>query len=90
MTILAAFSASGHARAPLYLAAQIARTTGDNVLAAAVIERPWPPRGDPVEKEYLDYVGRQAAHALDSAAACCPPPSSSRRWSTNRPRCQRV
>jgi len=72
VTILAAFSASGHARAPLYLAAQIARTTGDNVLAAAVIERPWPPRGDPVEKEYLDYVGRQAAHALDSAAAVLP------------------
>lgn len=67
MTILAAFSASRRSSAPLHLAAQIARATGDTVIAAAVIERPWPPRGDPVEQEYLKYVTAQAESALRHA-----------------------
>lgn len=64
MTILAAFSATRHSAAPVNLAAQIARSTGDTVVAAAVVERPWPPKQDPVEQEYLDYVTAQAARSL--------------------------
>ncbi|MGV9801207.1 universal stress protein [Mycobacterium sp. NPDC003449] len=72
MTILAAFSASRHSSAPLHLAAQIARSTGDKVVAAAVVERPWPPRGDPVEQEYLRYVTGQANQSLERAATALP------------------
>ncbi|MGV0744882.1 universal stress protein [Mycolicibacterium sp. XJ870] len=67
MTVLAAFSASRQGAAPLHLAAQIARATGDKVIAAAVVERPWPPRGDPVEQEYLKYVTEQADQSLRRA-----------------------
>ena len=73
MTIIAAISASRQGTAPLHLAAQIARSTGDKIVAAAIVERPWPPRDDPVEDEYLrlchlagqrsslEQSGRQAA-----------------------------
>jgi len=65
MTIIAAISASRQGTAPLHLAAQIARSTGDKVVAAAVVERPWPPRDDPVEDEYLGYVTSQARQSLE-------------------------
>jgi nucleotide-binding universal stress UspA family protein len=72
VTILAAFSASSLGSAPLNLAAQLARTTGEKVVAAAVVERPWPPRGDPVEEEYLRYITTQATQSLDRAVAALP------------------
>ena len=65
MTIIAGFSSSRQGSAPLNLAAQIARTTGDKIIAAAVVERPWPPRDDPVEDEYLRYVTAQAEQSLE-------------------------
>ena len=65
MTIIAAISASRQGTAPLHLAAQIARSTGDKIVAAAVVERPWPPRADPVEDEYLGYVTSQARQSLE-------------------------
>jgi nucleotide-binding universal stress UspA family protein len=65
MTIIAAISASRQGTAPLHLAAQIARSTGNKIVATAVIERPWPPRGDPVEDEYLGYVTSQARQSLE-------------------------
>ncbi|TPG33764.1 universal stress protein [Mycolicibacterium hodleri] len=65
MTIIAGFSSSRHGPAPLNLAAQVARGTGDKIIATAIIERPWPPRNDPVENEYLHYVTEQAAQSLD-------------------------
>ncbi len=65
MTIIAGFSSSRHGSAPLNLAAQVARSTGDKIVAAAIVERPWPPRDDPVEKEYLRYVTSQASESLD-------------------------
>jgi len=64
MTIIAGFSSSRQGSAPLNLAAQVARTTGDKIIAAAVVERPWPPRDDPVESEYLRYVTSQASESL--------------------------
>lgn len=72
MTILAAFSASRHSSAPLHLAAQIARGTGEKVVAAAVVERPWPPRLDGVEEQYLGYVTAQATEALERAVDLLP------------------
>ena len=65
MTIIAAISASRQGTAPLHLAAQIARSTGDKIVAAAVVERPWPQRADPVEDEYLGYVTSQARQSLE-------------------------
>jgi nucleotide-binding universal stress UspA family protein len=72
MTIIAAISASRQGTAPLHLAAQIARSTGDKVVAAAVVERPWPPRADPVEDEYLGYVTSQARQSLERMVAKLP------------------
>ncbi|WKG02394.1 universal stress protein [Mycolicibacterium sp. HK-90] len=72
MTILAAFSASRHSSAPLNLAVQLARTTGEQVIAAAVVERSWPRRDDLVEGEYLAYVRAQATEALQRAVAVLP------------------
>ncbi|MGB3323507.1 MAG: universal stress protein [Mycolicibacterium fortuitum] len=72
MTILAAFSASRHSSAPLNLAIQIARTTGEQVIAAAVVERSWATRDDMVEGEYLAYVRGQATQALQRAVSVLP------------------
>lgn len=65
MTILAGFSASRQGSAPLHLAAEIARSARARIVAAAIVERPWPPRGDPVEDEYLRYVTAQARRSLE-------------------------
>lgn len=66
MTIIAGFSASRHGSAPINLAVQIAKTTGEKVIAAAVLERSWPPRNDPVEDEYLRHVKAQTAQSLQA------------------------
>jgi nucleotide-binding universal stress UspA family protein len=65
MTIIAGFSSSRQGSAPLNLAAQIARSSGDKIIATAIVERPWPPKGDPIEDEYLRYVTSQASQALE-------------------------
>lgn len=72
MTIIAGFSSSRQGSAPLNLAAQVARSTGDKIVAAAIVERPWPPRDDPVEKEYLRLVTSQASDSLDRVARQLP------------------
>lgn len=64
MTIIAGFSASGHGPAPLHLAAQLARCTGDRIIAAAIVERPWPRKPDPYENEYLSYLAEQAQKSV--------------------------
>ena len=66
MTILVGFSTSRQSDAPINLAIRIARSSGESVVAAAVAERPWPPRSDPVEDEYVDYVTEQARASLQS------------------------
>lgn len=65
MTIIAGFSSSRQGPAPLNLAAQVARTTGDDIIATVIVERPWPPRNDPVENQYLAYVTAQAAQSIE-------------------------
>lgn len=66
MTIIAGFSASGHGPAPLHLATQIARSTGERIVAAAIVESPSPRKPEMFEVEYLNYVGEQAQQSLQA------------------------
>lgn len=72
MTIIAGFSSSRQGTAPLNLAAQLSRWTGDKVVAAAIVERPWPAKEDPVEHEYLRHVTAEAARSLEKVVAQLP------------------
>jgi nucleotide-binding universal stress UspA family protein len=65
MTIIAGFSSSRQGSAPLNLAVQLARTTGEKVIAAAVVERALPAGVDPIEDEYRGYLGSRAAASLE-------------------------
>ena len=58
--------------APLNLAAQIARRTGDKILATSIVERPWPPKGGAGEDEYLKYVSAQASQSLEQMVSKLP------------------
>lgn len=69
MTILAAYSARGHSHAPLHLAAEIARTNGERVLAAAILEANVTVDSDQVEKEYLTALTSRTEASLREAAA---------------------
>ena len=51
MTIIAGFSSSRQGSAPLNLAAQLSRTTGEKIIAAAIVERALPAGADPIEDE---------------------------------------
>jgi nucleotide-binding universal stress UspA family protein len=64
MTIIAGFSSSRQGSAPLHLATQLARTTGEKVVAAAVVERALPAGVDPIEDEYRNYLASRATESL--------------------------
>jgi nucleotide-binding universal stress UspA family protein len=64
MTIIAGFSSSRQGSAPLNLATQLARTTGEKVIAAAVVERTLPAGVDPIEDEYRGYLASRATESL--------------------------
>ena len=72
MTIIAGFSSSRQGRAPLHLAAQISRCTGDKIIATAIVERPWPPKAEPIEDEYYQYVTSQASRSLERVVSELP------------------
>jgi nucleotide-binding universal stress UspA family protein len=65
MTIIAGFSSSRQGSAPVNLAMQLARTTGEEIIAAAVVERALPAGADPIEDEYRDYLASLAAASLE-------------------------
>ena len=65
MTIIAGFSSSRQGRAPLHLATQISRCTGDKIIATAIVERALPAGADPIEDEYYQYVTSQASRSLE-------------------------
>ena len=65
MTIIAGFSSSRQGSAPLNLATQLARTTGEKIIAAAVVERVLPAGADPIEDEYRGYLASQATASLE-------------------------
>lgn len=64
MTIIAGFSASRQGTAPLHLAAQLARTTGEKIIAAAVLETTSLARSHPLERRYLDAQAENTKHSL--------------------------
>jgi len=64
MTIIAGFSSSRQGSAPVNLATQLARTTGETVVAAAVVERALPVGVDPIEDEYRGYLASRATESL--------------------------
>lgn len=73
MTIIAGFSSSRLGSAPLNLAAQLSRTTGEKAIATAIVERALPAGIDRVEDEYQGYVSAQAKASLQKvvdAAGC--------------------
>ena len=72
MTIIAGFSSSRQGRAPLHLAAQISRCTGDKIIATAIVERPVPPKADPIEDEYFQHVTSQASRSLERVVGQLP------------------
>jgi nucleotide-binding universal stress UspA family protein len=65
VTIIAGFSSSRQGSAPLNLAAQLSRTTGEKVIAAVVVERPLHRGADRLEDEYQRYVSAQATQSLE-------------------------
>ena len=65
MTIIAGFSSSRQGSAPINLAKQIADTTGEKVIAAAVVERALPPGVDPIEDEYRGFLASRASASLE-------------------------
>jgi nucleotide-binding universal stress UspA family protein len=65
MTVVAGFSSSRQGSGPLNLAAQLARTTGEKVVAAAVVERALPVGVDPIEDEYRGYLASRARTSLE-------------------------
>jgi nucleotide-binding universal stress UspA family protein len=65
MTILAGFSSSRLGSAPLNLAARLAHTTGEKIIAAVVVERALPAGADPIEDEYHGYLASQANASLE-------------------------
>lgn len=72
MTIIAGFSSSRQGSAPLNLATQLARTTGEKVLAAVVVERALPAGFDPIEDEYRAYLASRAAASLERVVNLMP------------------
>lgn len=65
MTIIAGFSSSRQGRAPLHMAMQLARTTGENVIAAVVVERFLPTGIDQFEDEFQQHVVTRATRSLE-------------------------
>ena len=65
MTIIAGFSSSRQGSAPLNLAAQLARTTGEKIIAAVVVERALPAGVDPIEDEYRGFLASRAGASLE-------------------------
>lgn len=64
MTIIAGFSSSRQGSAPVNLAAQLSRNTGEKVIAAAIVERAVPVGVDPLEDEYQGHVTARATTSL--------------------------
>ncbi|MFC9554053.1 universal stress protein [Rhodococcus sp. NPDC056960] len=65
MTIIAGFSASRQSSAPLHLATQLARTTGEKIVAAAIVERGLPPGVDTIEDQFQRHIAGEAATSLE-------------------------
>jgi nucleotide-binding universal stress UspA family protein len=64
VTVIVGFSASRQGSAPLNLAAQLARVTGEKIVAAVIVERIPAARVSPIEDEFQSQVAAQATTSL--------------------------
>ncbi|WP_458315925.1 universal stress protein [Mycolicibacterium brisbanense] len=64
MTIIAGFSATHNGSAPMHLAAQIAQTTGDKIIAAAVVGGPTVIGVEQLERAYHQQLSARALRSL--------------------------
>ena len=69
MTIIAGFSASRQSSAPLHLAAELARTTGEDIIATAILESASNLTNDKLEREYQTHLAAQTMRALEGVIA---------------------
>ena len=65
MTVIVGFSASRQGSAPLNLAAQLARSTGEKIVAAVIVERVPAARVSPIEEQFQNQVVAQATKSLE-------------------------
>ncbi|MEE6167457.1 MULTISPECIES: universal stress protein [unclassified Mycolicibacterium] len=65
MTVIVGFSASRQGSAPLNLAAQLARSTGEKIVAAVIVERVPAARVSPIEEQFQNQVAVQATKSLE-------------------------
>jgi nucleotide-binding universal stress UspA family protein len=67
MTVLVGLAPGGRGRAPVHLAAMMARSTGEPVVVCAVAPAPWPPGIARIDAEYRQYMDEAARQVLDDA-----------------------
>jgi nucleotide-binding universal stress UspA family protein len=72
VTLVVGFAPDGRGRAPLHLAAMLARSAQDELVVAAIVPRPWPPSPARVDAEYQAYLEQTANAALEQARARLP------------------
>jgi nucleotide-binding universal stress UspA family protein len=67
VTLLVGFAPDGRGKGVLHLAAMLARSSGDDLVVAAIIPAPWPPSPARVDAEWRAELERTAHDALDRA-----------------------
>jgi nucleotide-binding universal stress UspA family protein len=67
MTVLVGLAPGGRGRAPVHLAAMMARSAGEPVVVCSVAPSPWPPGIARVDAEYRQYMDEAAQQVLDDA-----------------------
>src|SRR5262245_24604225 len=72
MTLVAGCPPEEHNTASLYLAAMLARSSGDDVVVCSVVPKSWYPSMAKVDAEYMAALCKQADAALEHAKATMP------------------
>lgn len=73
MTVTVGLRRDERGRGALHLAAMLARSTGDHLVACTVVPAPWPAGMARVDAEYQEYLDRTAGDVLDRAREALPP-----------------
>ena len=72
MTIVAGYAPDARGRAPLHLAAWLARSADEDVVVCTVVPRPWFPSMAKIDAEYQAALHKQADDALAQARTLVP------------------
>jgi len=72
MTVLAGCGVRESGAASLSLAAQLARSSGEDVVVAVVVAAAWPPSPERVDIDYRAFLARRAQETLDQARRWMP------------------